>query len=427
MKKSTVTREAFESPITQVPCILVGIDWADKEHAYCVRTPDGKLHSGSFRHSPAAVKEWLEGWTKRHPKLTIQICIESSRGSLINALREYSYVEIYPVNPNALASYRSAFAHGGGKNDPVDARLILKFIEQNREHLKPLQKDSPETTELYQLTIARRQLVEERVALANRIGDLWKAYFPAILELKPARTYSEFVIALVLKYPTLEEIQKAGKDKLRAFFYSVGSTQKIEQRLDTLIKAIPISTDAVLIRTRARQCQAIASQISVLNRIIKGYDTEIKRLVQQHKDYSVVSNLPGTSYNTRARLLASLGDDRTRYENAESLQAASGIAPITTQSGKSRFVSARWGCTKFMKQTFHEYAGLSLVKCDWAKRYYEQMIAKGKSKQMARRALAYKWIRIIYRCWQSRQAYDESHYMERLRKTGSKLATQSVK
>jgi transposase len=342
---------------------------------------------------------------------------------LINALREYALAEVYPVNPKALANYRSAFAHGGGKNDPVDARLILKFIEQNREHLRPLQKDSPETTELYQLTTVRRQLVEERVALANRLGALWKAYFPAILELKPARTYSEFVIALVLKYPTLEHIQKAGKTKLRAFFYNIGTQAKMEQRLEILMQASPITTDAVLIRTCARQCQAIASQISVLNRVIKGYDEEIKRLVQQHKDYLIVSNLPGASYNTRARLIASLGDDRTRYENAESLQATAGIAPITTQSGKSRYVNARWACTKFMKQTFHEFAGLSITKCEWAKRYYEQLIAKGKSKQMARRALAYKWIRIIYRCWQTCQAYDESHYMERLAKTGSQLAS----
>lgn len=425
MKKATVTREAFDSPATPAPSILVGIDWADKEHAFCIRTPDGKLHSGSFHHSPKAIAQWVEEWIKRYPNLSIDVCIESSRGALINSLREFSCVHIYPVNPKALANYRSAFAHGGGKNDPVDARLILKFIEQNREHLKPLQKDSPETAELYKLTTVRRQLVEDRVALANRIGALWKDYFPAILELKPARTYSEFVIALVLKYPTLDQIQQAGKVKLRKLFFGIGTKEKMEERLDALMKAVPISTDAVLIRTCARQCQAIASQISVLNRVIKGYDEEIKRLVQQHKDYEIVANLPGTSYNTRARLIASLGDDRSRYENTEALQAAAGIAPITTQSGKSRYVNARWACTKFMKQTFHEFAGLSLTKCTWAKRYYEQMIAKGKSKQMARRALAYKWLRIIYRCWKTHTAYNEAHYLERLAMTGSKLATQS--
>ncbi|MEQ1827518.1 MAG: transposase, partial [Pirellula sp.] len=138
------------------------------------------LHNGSFKHSPDSIREWIEAWSKRYPNLSIEICIETTRGALINALREFACVRIYPVNPKALANYRGAFAHGGGKNDPVDARLILKFIEQNREHLRPLQKDSPETTELYALATQRRQLVEERVALANRIGALWKTYFPVI-------------------------------------------------------------------------------------------------------------------------------------------------------------------------------------------------------------------------------------------------------
>ncbi len=422
MKKASVTREAFESPATLATSILVGIDWADKEHAFAVRTPDGKLHSGSFKHSPSAIREWVEGWMNRYPNLSIEVCIESSRGSLINALREFPSVQIYPVNPKAMANYRGAFAHGGGKNDPVDARLILKFIEQNREHLRPLQKDSPETTELYALTRQRRMFVEERVALANRIGALWKEYFPAILELKPARTYSEFVVKLVRKYPTLQDVQAAGKTKLRKFFYSIGTKEKMETRLDLLMKASPITADPVVLRSCARQCQAIAAQIDVLNEVIKGYDAEIKRLVKQHKSYAIVSNLPGASENSHARIIAALGDDRNRYENAESLQAAAGIAPITTQSGTSRYVNARWACTKFLKQTFHEYAGLSIQKCEWAKRYYELMLAKGESKQMARRALAYKWLRIIYRCWKTNQPYNEAHYLARLKLTGSKLA-----
>jgi len=84
-----VTHEAFESPAPIAPSVLVGIDWADKEHAFAIRTPDGKLHLGSFKHSPAAIREWIEAWNNRYPNLAIEICIEASRGSLINALREF--------------------------------------------------------------------------------------------------------------------------------------------------------------------------------------------------------------------------------------------------------------------------------------------------------------------------------------------------
>jgi len=196
----------------------------------------------------------------------------------------------------------------------------------------------------------------------------------------------------------------------------------MESRLETIMQAKPITTDPVILRTNARRSRSLAAQIDVLNDSIKSYDAEIKELVKKHSDYEIVKNLPGASDKTHARIIAALGDDRTRYANAESLQAAAGIAPITTQSGNSRFVSARWSSSKFIKQTFHEYAGLSIAKCEWAKAYYEEQLAKGKSAQMAKRALAFKWIRIIYRLWQSRIGYDDSHYVSRLNKTGSPLA-----
>ena len=97
-----------------------------------------------------------------------------------------------------------------------------------------------------------------------------------------------------------------------------------------------------------------------------------------------------------------------------------------SKSGKSKLVSARWPSSKFMRQTFHEYAGLSIGKCDWAKAYYDAQIAKGKSSHTAKRALAFKWIRIIFRLWQARVPYSDAHYVERLAITGSPLAAHST-
>jgi transposase len=249
-----------------------------------------------------------------------------------------------------------------------------------------------------------------------------KAYFPTIFDLKPARAYSEFIVDLVAAYPTLQEAQAAGKTKLRKLFYGKGSKEKIEERLTTIMEAQPLSSEPVLLRTAARQCRVIAKQLQQLNAAIKQYDEEIKRLVKLHADYSIVEKLPGASFRTHARIIAALGDDRNRYADAASLQCAAGIAPITTQSGKTRFVSARWSSSKFIRQTFHEYAGLSIAKCAWAKLYYEGQLAKGKSSQTAKRALAFKWIRIIFRLWQTGAPYNESHYLSRLSATHSPLA-----
>ncbi len=409
------------APNTTELTILVGIDWADKEHAFSALLPCGKIKSGTFKQSKVGIDAWLAELKKLAPNCKVDVSIETSSGALVNALLEYSDVRIFPVNPLALANYRKAFAHGGGKNDPVDARLIMQFLQHYRDQVRQLVPNSPETRELTALTQDRRQLVEQRVALSNRMMSYLKAYFPAILELKPARAYSEFIVRLVQAYPTLEEAQKAGKVKLRKILFGTGQKAKTEERLDTMMQAKPITTDPVLLRTHARRCRSLAAQINLLNESIKGYDTEIKELVKKHPDYEIVKNLPGASSKTHARIIAALGDDRSRYADAESLQAAAGIAPITTQSGNSRYVSARWSSSKFIKQTFHEFAGLSILKCAWAKAYYDQQVAKGKTAQVAKRALAFKWLRIIFRLWQARVPYDDSLYVSRLQQAGSPL------
>lgn len=402
--------------------ILVGIDWADKQHAFHAIDPNGKVHRGNLEQTQSAIAQWIENCVKRFPEARICICIETSRGALINALMEFPNVVIVPVNPAALASYRKSFKHGGGKNDPVDAKLIAQYLQNYRAELRPLVNNSAATRQLETLTTHRRSLVDQRVSLGNRLMGLLKCYFPAVLEMKPAQMYADFVVNLLLKYPTLAQAQSAGSAKLRKLFFATGTKEKLEFRIDILTSAKPMTTDQVVLNTHARLCQCIAMQLRALNKAIKGYDDEIGKQVRQHADYNIVKDLPGAGDKTHARIIASLGDDRGRYRTVDDFQAASGIAPLTIQSGNSCKVAARWAATLYIKQTFHEYAGLSIRQCAWAKAYYEEQLARGKSNQTAKRALAYKWIRIIYRCWQNHQPYNEAHYISRLNATHSPLA-----
>jgi len=393
--------------------LLVGIDWADGEHAYEMLDLHGQRHRGTVEQTPEALAQLLADWQQRYPETLVDVCLETSRGPLINGLLEHPQVRIYPVNPTALANYRKAFAHGGGKNDPLDAKLILQFLQRYREQLRPLKPNAPQTRELAALCEDRRGLVEQRVVLAQQLQSLLKAYFPAVLAMKPAKIYADFIVRLLLKYATLAELQTAGRTRLRKLFFATGTKDKIEQRLDVLFSARPLSTDDVLLRTSARRAQAICGQLASLNQSIRDYDRELERLLVQHTDYVIVQSLP-CGVKTKARILAALGDDRSRYASAEELAAATGIAPLTTQSGKQRCVSSRWACSKFLRQTFHEFAGISITGSRWAKAYYDMQLARGKSPQVARRALAYKWIRIIYRCWQTGEAYYEDRYIRRL-------------
>lgn len=406
----------------QPDTVHIGIDWADVLHAYHLLGPDDTILHGVVEQKPKQLADLLDQWRRQFPNARFLIAIEQTKGALVNSLLEHDDVIIYPINPAALANYRKSFAHGGGKNDPSDALLLARFLHHYQSQLKPLRNDAPETRELATLGEDRRRLVDQRSAHCNELKAVLKLYFPVVLELGAAKIYADFILRFLRKYSSLDVAQKAGRTRLRKFFFGVGAKKKAEARIEMVMEAIPTTTDEVTIRGCARRAVALCELIQTYNTSIDRYDAEIHKLVRKHVDYPIVASLPGAADKTHCRMIAALGDDRTRYENAESLQAAAGIAPLTIQSGKLRFVSSRWACTKFMKQTFHEYAGLSIKTSKWAKAYYQQQKEKGKTAQMAKRALAYKWMRIIFRCWQDRVPYDEQRYIERLIATGSPLA-----
>jgi len=117
-------------------------------------------------------------------------------------------------------------------------------------------------------------------------------------------------------------------------------------------------------------------------------------------------------------LLVAFGEQRERYKSAADIQKYSGIAPVTERSGQKHWVHWRLQCPTFMRQTFVEWAGQTINKSYWAGAYYRQQRDKGSTHQAAVRSLAFKWIRILYRCWQTGEAYDESRYLKALERRG---------
>ena len=151
-----------------------------------------------------------------------------------------------------------------------------------------------------------------------------------------------------------------------------------------------------------------------LRETIAAYDQKIESLARQHPEFAIVDSLPGVGPVLAPRLIAALGTQRDRYRSASELQSYSGIAPVLASSGKQHWVHWRWACPKFLRQTFHEWALHSLPYSAWAKAYYDQQRGKGKPRNTVLRALAFKWIRILFRCWKDRKPYCEEIYRQAL-------------
>ena len=74
-----------------------------------------------------------------------------------------------------------------------------------------------------------------------------------------------------------------------------------------------------------------------------------------------------------------------------------------------------------MRQSFVEWAALTIPHSHWAAVYYAKQRDAGKDHNKAVRALAFRWTRVLFRCWQDRTPYSENHRLKTLRKAGSPL------
>jgi transposase len=401
----------------------VGIDWSDKKHDCClVDAATGQKQSSILKHSPEAIEEWARSLSVRFPDKKIALCLEQSHGPLLFALLKYDFFVLYPINPSTLASYREAFSPSGAKDDPTDARYLAEIVISHRDRLRAWLPDDEKTRTLRYLVEHRRKLVGERTRLSNRLTALLKGYFPQILEWFPdLRTL--LVCDFITRWPILDEVKRAKRPTLEKFFRQHNSNRKqtVESRLKSIKESEPLTTDKAVIKSSAIMARAMAGQMKLLLESIKEFDREIEQLCESHQDYELFKTLPGSGTVYAARLLAAFGSNRDKFATADEVACLSGVAPVIERSGKSSWTRWRYFCPKFMRQTFHEYAGESVMHSLWAKAYYESQRAKGKSHAKAVRALAYKWIRIMFKCWKTKTAYDEVKYLESLRKRNSPL------
>ena len=352
----------------------------------------------------------------------LAVCLEQSRGPLIFALLKYDFLVLYPVNPTTLAKYREAFSPSRAKDDPQDAEYLVELLIHHRDRLKPWLPDDEKTRTLQYLVEHRRRLVNDRTRISNRLTALLKAYFPQVLTwFDDIRTI--LVCDLLTTWPTLEAIKRVKPVTLEKFFHEHNSvrTDTNQRRIASIKEARPLTTDKAVINSSVMMTRALASQMKTTINAITEFDQEIAALCQTHQDYHLFDSLPGAGPVYGSRLLAALGTNRARWTTVDELLCFSGIAPVIERSGKSERIRWRYFCPKFLRQSFIEYAGESIKHSFWARAYYASQKAKGKSHQAAVRALAYKWIRIIYRCWQTNIPYNEVKYLESLRKKGSPL------
>jgi transposase len=401
----------------------VAIDMASQKHTWkMVEADSQKSEQGEMKNTPEAVDAWAAGLHQRFREGRIAVCLEQKRGNLVYMLGKYPQLVLFPVHPTTAARYRTVFRTSGAKDDPIDTDSMLDLLLKHPEEIAELRQDTAETRQMQFLVEERRRTVDEKTRQVLRLTDCFKTYFPQMLDWFDDVS-SPTVGALLKRWGSLQELQRAHPGTLKKFFHEHNSRteNRIQERIQGIQSALPATNDKAVLEAYALVARGLAATLAVLRDNIKTLEQRIDELVAEHPDRAIFASLPGAGRVLVPRLIVAFGTDRERFGNAFEMQCYSGIAPVKQASGKISWVHCRWFCPKFVRQTFHEFAACSIREGGWAKDYYQHQRDKGNSHHTAVRALAFKWIRIIFRCWKDRKPYDATVYEESRRRHGSLL------
>ena len=403
----------------------IGLDWGDKSHAWALLDPaSGPPQTDTLTNTPEALHHWLDALATRFGGRPVALAIEGTRGAIFPALLDRPWLQVFAVHPATSSRYRSAFTPSGAKDDVPDAQILLDLLTRHRDKLTPLSLGDPATRLLAGLCEARRDLVDRRTQLLNQLTSCLKSYYPQAFDLAGDSLASPLGLNFLGKWPDLLALKAARPATLRQFYYAhnVRRPETLEARLKLVREARALTTDEAVSAVAIRQMRVLVEQLRVVQEHVGEFDEAIAQAFAVHPEAALFRELPGAGPVLAPRLLVAFGTERDRYPDPGSLQKYAGLAPVREKSGGALWTHWRWQAPHFLRQSFVEWAGQTVVRCDWARAYHQAMKAKGKGHWAILRALAFKWVRVLWKCWQDRIPYNDARYQQSLLRRRSPFA-----
>lgn len=393
--------------------VYIGIDWSEDKHDVVFLNEAGAvLAQLSMSHSPEGLLN-LEK-TRLYAGLELEDCwvaLETAHNLVIDFLWSRGYQQVYVIPPSVIKSCRGRYGSSGARNDPKDGRLIADVLRTDRARLHPWRPDSLLTRQMRAKVSLINHLTRSTVRLSNRLRAVLLRYYPVAVEVFSSLTV-QTALYFLQSYPTPQSAARLNFPEFEAFARQQGyrQPQKLAECFARLQRAYPEATPETVL-VYQDQVPLLASSLLTTVQAKNQVLGELKSLFEQHPDRAIFGSLPGTGKLLAPALLAKFGDDRQRFPTPASVQALAGTCPVTDQSGKRRVIKFRKGCDRQFRRLVQEWARHSLEKSVWANAYWQQIRPHCDSNSHAYRCLGNRWLAIVWKLWQTRQAYDEAYHL----------------
>lgn len=390
----------------------LGVDWADAEHAVWVEDDaGGKVLSRHVPETVAGLAEfgrWLD--ERRAAGRELWAAIEKPEGRIVDFLLDHG-VLVFAVNPKAVDRARDRFRVSGAKSDPFDARVLAGFLRTDHHHLSPLRPSSDAAQELKGLTRDYVRQIRQQTRLVNQLTATLKAYYPRALDVI-SDLKSQWGRDLLRDYPTPALLAAVTERAWQRWARDHRLAAARAAELWAIVAPPQLPVPDHVVRVHARRLDAVLAQLDVTVRAVATYREAINDFFARMPAATWARTLPGGLNGiTVPRLYAELGDAAGRWHSFRHVQGHAGAVPITDRSGKQVVVMFRFACNTHLRDAVHQFAQQSVLHSEWARAYYERGRKRGQDHHHAVRALAAKWLKIIFVLWTRNVVYDETRHL----------------
>jgi len=396
--------------------VFCGIDWAEDHHDVALADRDGGLLARLRISDDAAGLARLLELLASHgdsAEAPIPVAIETPRGLLVACLRPAGRM-VYCVNPMAVARYRDRHSAAGRKSDHGDAVVLANVLRTGMHAHRPLAADSELAQTVAVLARAQQDAVWDRVTAHNRLRSHLREYFPGFLAAFAAvkggimRPEARAVLAAA---PAPADAAKLTVAQLRALLRKAGRSRGIDaeaQRLRGAFRQQQMRQLPLVEQAMGRQALALLRQLDAACQSADDLEAAGIEAFNQHPDAGIITSFPGIGALTGARVLAEIGDDRSRFKDARGLKAYAGAAPITRASGKTRSVTRRHVKNNRLAAAGYIWAFSAITASPGARAHYDRRRDAGDRHAAAQRNLFSRLLGCLHHCLLSGQHYDEA-------------------